>query len=466
MQGVNVKIGMNVRNENVEESVKGLPGFQVWILRAIALGLVLGSLCFGWRSFQQMGLFLNLGTDYALYFAQSKVMDSGASSQIYDLSAADRPYRELLNSYNRDPFYQSWTADVVVGSVPYLPIFAWAFRPFTWISPPMSFALWCFLNVALALVIGWRLASHCGSCDRPTIMLLFLGSYPVVLNLYVGQIQILLAWFVAEFYLALRAGKEFQGGIWLGCLLLKPHYGLLLGLLLLWKRRWHAVFGAATAGSVIVGGSVLLAGVEGVLAYPSAFGGMAQFRGDDPTLMINWRSVILDMYPAIYWRSGTLLTLALAAATLCLLAWVWRGQWNPKTTDFPVKILLTLLATLIASFHSHPYGAVLLAMPLVAVLSSGQFGKAAWWVIGFGAVIPTLILELGYSEGPTNAEFHAHLVLASQLLKMVLFAMFGYFYLRLRRFAAAGSDLTGMSKGVLIGDRAFVIGVGQTASRA
>lgn len=243
MQGVNVKIGMSERKENVEWSVKGLPVFHVWSLRAIALGLVLGSLCFGWRSFQQMGLFLNLGTDYALYFAQSKVMDSGASSQIYDLSVEDRPYRELLNSYNRDPFFQSWTADVVVGPVPYPPIFAWVLRPFTWISPPLSFALWCCLNLALALVIGWRLASHCGAWDRPTVMLLFLGSYPVVLNLYVGQIQILLAWFVAEFYLALRAGKQFRGGIWYGCPLLKPHYGLLLGLFLLWKRRWHAVFG-------------------------------------------------------------------------------------------------------------------------------------------------------------------------------------------------------------------------------
>ena len=448
MQGVNVKNGMSARKENVEESVKGLPVFHVWSLRAIALGLVLGSLCFGWRSFQQTGLFLNLGTDYALYLAQSKVMDSGASSQIYDLSVADRPYRELLHSYNRDPVFQSWTADIVVGPVPYPPIFAWALRPFTWISPPMSFALWYCLNMALALVIGWRLAGHSGSWDRPTIMLLFLGSYPVVLNLYVGQIQILLAWFVAEFYLALRAGKEFQSGIWLGCLLLKPHYGLLLGLLLLWKRCWHAVFGAATAGGVIVGGSVLAAGVGGVLAYPSAFSGMAQFRGDDPTIMINWRSVILDIYPSIYGKSGMLLTLALAAATLFLLAWVWRGQWNPQSADFPVKILLTLLATLIASFHSHSYGAVLLAMPLVVVLSSGQFGKAAWWVIGFGVVIPTLILTLGYSEGPTNAEFHTHLILASQLLKMVLFAMFGYFYLRLRRFAVVGMDMTGMSKGV------------------
>ena len=69
------------------------PVVKMWCLRALALGLVLCSLCFVWRSYQGMGLFLNLGTDYALYLAQSTVMDSGATSQIYDLSAADGPYR-------------------------------------------------------------------------------------------------------------------------------------------------------------------------------------------------------------------------------------------------------------------------------------------------------------------------------------------------------------------------------------
>ena len=131
----------------------------------------------------------------------------------------------------------------------------------------------------------------------------------MVLSFYVGQIQIILAWCITEFYLAMRGGREFQAGMWLGCLLLKPHYGLLLGLLLLWKRRWSAVLGAGAAGSIILGASVLVSGVHGLRAYPAAFSGMAQFRGDDPAVMINWRSVILDLYPSIYGRNGTLLTL-------------------------------------------------------------------------------------------------------------------------------------------------------------
>lgn len=451
--------------EGAGESHQVPPAMQRWCLRAIALGLVLCSLCFVWRSYQGMGLFLNLGTDYALYLAQSKVMDAGNPSQIYDLPVVDRPYRELLSTYNLDPAYQAWTADVIAGPVPYPPLFAWALRPFTWVSPPVSFALWLCVNVVLALVIGWRLASHCRSLDRATVILLFFGSYPVMLSFYVGQIQIILAWFVTECYLALRTGKEFRAGLWLGCLLLKPHYGIFLGLLLLWKRRWHAVLGAAATGGLIVGGSMLVGGVEGLLAYPSAFSGMAQFRGDDPAIMINWRSVILDIYPAIYWKNGTVLTVALAVVTLFILASVWRGEWNRRSVDFPIKILLTLLGTLIASFHSHPYGAVLLAMPLVAVLSSGQFGRAAWWVVGIGAVMPTLILEIGYPEGLTHAEFYSHLALSSQLLKMVMFAMFGYFYLHVRRLQPAGCDSIWMRTGAMLRGRGFILSISRAAPR-
>lgn len=424
----------NGRQERADNPRRLSEQAQTWCLRAIALGLVLCNVYFVWRSYDGMGLFIDLGTDYALYLSQAKVMAGSDPGQIYNLAAMDQHYRELLNTYNRDPVYRTWTSEVIVGPVPYPPIFAWAMQPFTRLSPPASFALWFSLNVCVALAIAWRLAGHCGKFDKATVVLLFLGSFPVVLSLYVGQIQILLAWCVTEVYLALRMRKDFQAGLWLGCLLLKPHYGILLGPLLLWKRRWTAVAGVAVTGSIIVGGSILGGGLEGLLAYPSAFSGLAQFRGDDPTLMLNWRSAILDVYPTIYGRNGTLLAIALGLATVAGLAWIWRGPWMPDASEFPVKILLTLVGTLIATFHSHPYGAALLAMPLVAVLFSEQSGRFGW-LAGVGIVVPTLTLTLGYSETITSTQFYQHLVVSAEILKAVMFAMFGYFFVSLGRLS-------------------------------
>ncbi|ULA61940.1 MAG: membrane protein of unknown function [Nitrospira sp.] len=421
---------------------------QIWCMRLVALSLVLCSAWFAWRSYLDMGLFMNFGTDYALYFAQSKVLDSSEPSQIYNLAVANQPYRDLLDAYNRDPIYRTWTADPIVGPVPYPPIFAWSLQPFTWLSPPLSFALWISLNVCVALAIGWRVANYCGQFDRTTVILLFLGSYPVALSLYVGQIQILLAWCVTEFFLALRAGKDFKAGMWLGCLLLKPQYGVFLGLLLLWKRRWMAVSGVAVTGSMIFGGSILVGGLSGIVAYSSSFSGMAQFRGDDPTLMINWRSLILDIYPTIYGPKGTLLTIALALVTAASLAWIWRGPWTPEKSDFPVKMLLTILGTLIASFHSHPYGAVFIALPLAAVLLGPYGGKLGWGLIGVGIVVPALTFSLGYSVIIRNGDVYSHLVISSKILKLVIFAMFGYFFVQVWRFGSSRTSVCDLRRGL------------------
>jgi hypothetical protein len=405
-------------------------------MRLIALGLVLCSVWFAWRSYLDMGLFMNLGTDYALYLAQSTVADDGHPERLYDLATADKPYRALLETYNLDPAYRTWTADTVVGPVPYPPLFAWMMRPFTWIMPPVSFVLWVVLNVCVAGVLSWRLAQHCGDLDRSTVVLCFLASYPVILTLYVGQVQLLLAWCVGECYLAFRNGKEFQAGIWLGCLLIKPQYGIFLGLLLLLKQRWAAVGGAALAGGVWFGGSWLVAGTQAILAYPSASGGMAQFRGDDPTVMINSRSMILELYPTIYGPSGTKLTMVFFGLMACALAWVWRGSWNPTSADFPVKILVTLLGTLIASFHSHPYGAVLIALPLVVVLFGQYGGKLVWVLIGAGVLVPTLTFSLGYPGIVNNGEVYRHLVISSKIFKLVIFAMFGYYFVQIWPFSS------------------------------
>ena len=81
-------------------------------------------------------------------------------------------------------------------------------------------------------------------------------SFPVACTLIVGQPQLLLACAVAECYLSLREGRDFTSGLWLALLLFKPQYGLLIGLVLIWKRRWAAIAGVIVGGMAIVGGSV------------------------------------------------------------------------------------------------------------------------------------------------------------------------------------------------------------------
>lgn len=121
------------------------------------------------------------------------------------------------------------------------------------------------MSALAALHLARRVTGLFPQQDRPWVALLFLSSLPVAYTLFFGQPMLLLACAVAEGYLAFRAGREFRGGLWVACLLFKPQYGLLFAPLLIWKRRWAAVAGAAAGVLAIVIGSILVAGMPALL---------------------------------------------------------------------------------------------------------------------------------------------------------------------------------------------------------
>ena len=97
------------------------------------------------------------------------------------------------------------------------------------------------------MVLLWRVNQLAPSVGKTRAAVIFFTTLPVLQAFLLGQPVLFLAVAMAESYLALRKGADLRGGVWLGLLVLKPQYGLLLGLFLLWKRRWRAVAGAASA---------------------------------------------------------------------------------------------------------------------------------------------------------------------------------------------------------------------------
>jgi hypothetical protein len=152
-------------------------------------------------------------------------------------------------------------------------------------------------------------------------------------------------------------------------LALKPQYGLILGLFLLWKRRWWAAVGAAFTVGIVIGASALVAGPAAIWDYQAAVSAMGAFRDPYavPGEMINWRAVIVNARPAIGNASGVLLFLALSAVTILATAWATRGAWRARTAGLDVQLGAVLTATFLVSYHSHMHGLVLVAVPLAAL---------------------------------------------------------------------------------------------------
>jgi hypothetical protein len=388
-----------------------------------------------WGNYSANGLFFDLGVDFGLFYAQAMVLRSGDPAAIYDVGAINRQLQALT-------LYTGQSAGTLsAGPLPTLPVFVWLFIPFTLPSPPVGFAIWTGLNLLAGVQLMRRLSQELPKTEWYVIALVFLTMGPVVWTLSLGQVSLLMACAVGEIYLALRLGRDFRAGLWIACLLLRPQYGILIGPLLILKRRWSAVAGAMAGAVVVLSASVIVAGLPTLIAYDSSFGLSAPFRGGPhiyPLVMINWHSLILHLFPDIDDRTGVVLTILLGAATVLSVVPAWRGAWNPAEEFFPAKMSLLFLATLIAGYHNNAYAAVVLALPLAAVLGVRQTRRFTRVAIVTAALAPSAYWALRYP--PRDYSF-----LVNPLLTLLLLICFISLLaeVRLRRSSASGAVQSG-----------------------
>jgi hypothetical protein len=203
-----------------------------------------------------------------------------------------------------------------------------------------------------------------------------------------------------ELFLALEVGRDLQAGFWLGVLLVKPQYGLFIGPVLLWKRRWRAVAGVAGTGVSILLGSYMTVGLPGLLAYPLSILDEQIAVGSTlvsyPQDMTNWRMAFFVAERTLGpWLSDGLqfaLTMLMSGITAALVFVAWRGPWSVGNRDFPARMTLLWLGTVLANYHSHAYGPVLAALPAVVLLGQRERPWSLKLAIVAAAVVPTTLM--------------------------------------------------------------------------
>jgi hypothetical protein len=318
-----------------------------------------------WTVYTDSGLFRRIGFDWGLFYSQAVALASGDVSAMYQVDQLGR-YVQRLTPYTSTP-----DTPLLQWPSPYPPAMAAVLEPLASAPPPLAFAIWTGFSLAASVVLLWRVDQLAPSVGKTRAAVVFFTTLPVLQAFVLGQPVLFLAVAMAESYLALRKGAEFRGGVWLGLLALKPQYGLLLGLFLLWKRRWHAVAGACVGVGAVLVASALAAGPRSLLDYVSAVSAMGDIR--DPYAasaeMVNWRSLIVNARPSIGNTSGVLAFVALSLVTVAAIAWATRGRWRTATVELDWQLLAVIVGTFLVSYHSHMHGLVLLTVPLAAIWS-------------------------------------------------------------------------------------------------
>lgn len=189
----------------------------------------------------------------------------------------------------------------------------------------------------------------------------------------------------------------------MGLLWMKPQYAVLFPLLFLWKRRWRELAGMALTGALVALLSLLMVGADGIAMFFQVLSGIGGFHAPEESLasphsMVNWRALLLNVWPEIPDTTGAVLVWLLGAATGSLAMLAWRGEWSPRSRRFPLQMTVAMLATLLAVPHSHFHGTVLV-LPLVA-MSLATFEKGSLpahsWTVTLMAAYAVGLLALPF----------------------------------------------------------------------
>ncbi len=336
-----------------------------------------------------------MGADYRAFYASAEIAREKGFAEVYNLDvqgAHQLPiYEQCSSSVARVPYFTV--------PMPYIPAFVTLFLPLSFFPYTTSYYLWIFLNLAILVFTMIRFSRAIGGRGGRDILLQLIVCLPVFSNMFLGQVNIWLLIGLAEFFLATRRGKDLQGGLWLGWLLLKPQTLILLIPGLLIRRRFKALLGFAVACLAILLVSVLLVGIPGLgrlanLLLESSAG--VATSNSHFEIMMNWRALAYNLGRIMPGPLSWGLAMAGAAVTVLVALALWLRPVDLTSPRFGLLLFCTFAATFAATWHAHVH-MVLPLIPLILFLYDRRI--MPWWVVyvwllGPPAVFPLAVLVM------------------------------------------------------------------------
>ncbi len=347
--------------------------------------------------------------DFKAYWTAASLVRDGAGHSLYDLEV-QRAFQLELDRTAASP---GVGADFT-GYAPFLnpPPLALLFAPLTLLPMAWAFLAWSAVSLAaFAGAVALPLRGRPFACTTAVVMLTYVG---VADTLLWGQVNGLFTLVFSLGLLALSAGRPILGGLVLGLLWVKPPYALLLPVVFLFKGRWRELGGMVATGVGIAGLSLAIVGPDGLARFLALMREVGAFYSPPSTStaaerMVNWRGVVVHLWPGVPEATGYALMLALGGATVLASLLVLRGPWKPSSPRFGLQMLALALATIVVSPHSHFHSTVLLLAPLAmiglrtenaalsaqhpALAGSSLPGSESWWrpLLWFGYLLALVI---------------------------------------------------------------------------
>ncbi|MBW8010804.1 MAG: DUF2029 domain-containing protein [Chloroflexi bacterium] len=372
-------------------------------------GLFIFYIYFVTVTISSQGFFGYIGSDYRAYRAAAIISRSDGFSEVYDLAKHDSIQRPLYDVYAEEGSQISY----VTLPTPYFPLFISSFAILSILDPIPNFVLYTAFNVIL---LGSYLVRFLKAVDYKRgywFVAPLALSLPSFFNIQFGSMNVWLLIFMGEAIIALSRENNFNAGMWLGGLLLKPQTLILLVPGMLIGKRFRMLAGLTITGLLVLLFSTLIAGFDGIrnmaeliLLYPRDF----------PEVMMNWRGLAVNLDRSLPTQLSWGIAIIGMVLTAGLAFSLWRVPLSSSSKQFQIVLLGTYGATGVVTWHSHVY----LALPIVVLLIS-TYGNHMLHarVLHLWVLAPAAIFALVIISG-TFGDAHIWAGMATMLLNVFL----------------------------------------------
>ncbi len=264
----------------------------------------------------------------------------------------------------------------------YPPVTAGLFAPLTLLSYQNAYPVWVLISLIM-LGLSIYLCSdnfQLGQEGRRFLALATIALFPVYIALVQGQTATLMLLLFTLALVALQRGHEWQAGVWVGLLFLKPQWLLLPALVLVGRKTWKALLSLSVCVGLLFLVGISLVGREGLHQLLALMLEMASGRETTapPLHQYNLRALAFFFtLGSAFWISGSALVALVVTAT-----WWRRGNtpWHlptltlgmiltsPQANPHDLVLVVPALAVLIAEYESSLSLVALLALVLFGLL--------------------------------------------------------------------------------------------------
>jgi hypothetical protein len=386
------------------------PRLRRWLCATALFWMALGNGLLLWES--RVPMRQGYG-DFLSFYTAGIMVRSGQGADLYNRTAQWRVQQEFASEVKARH-----------GPLPYIrpPFEALFFSVFARWPYAEALLLWTGLKLALLAGIPFVVTRGCAwkeGFPLWAVGLLSLGTFPVFMDVLVGQDAPLLTFLFAISFWQLATGKDTGAGFTLGLALFK--FQLVMPfVVILWiagRRRVLLGFAASTLAVLAISAGVV--GWRGLLHYPGYLLALNQATGAGvvtPEDQINLRGLLTLFvgrapYPGrVHW---VLAPVALAAIAYAGLAWRKAGdRWLAEGFG------LALIVAIVTSYYAYDYDLLLLMVPLLAMRTGSADPPAADRVTRYCEAAGLLLLLLTPVYWLVKANLHAEYLMTLPLLAL------------------------------------------------